>query len=101
MPHHESGALLGLAFGVVTLALMWPMTFPDRKAALAAAFIERCAIGIVIGCVQVALPGWLVGASFGFLLSLPSAIITRAYVPIVAIGTAGGLVIGGLVHGWS
>jgi len=38
---------------------------------------------------------------FGLLLSLPSAVITKAYVPILALGGIGGLVIGGLLHGWS
>jgi len=38
--------------------------------------------------------------AFGLLPSLPSAIVTRAFVPIVALGGVGGLVIGGLIHGW-
>ena len=95
-----SGAIAGLAFGIVTVALMMPMKFPDKKAALSAAFIERFAIGVVIGCVQLAWPGWLTGASFGLLLSLPSAIITKMHKPILILGTLGGLLIGGLIHGW-
>jgi hypothetical protein len=35
-----------------------------------------------------------VGAILGFSLSLPSAIITRAYAPIIIIGTLGGIIIG-------
>jgi len=76
------------------------MTFTDKAAALSAAFVERFGIGLVIGCVQLAWPGWLVGLSFGRLLSIPSAIITRAYVPIVVIGSLGGVIIGGIIHGW-
>jgi hypothetical protein len=34
------------------------------------------------------------------LLSLPDAIITKAYAPNLVLGCAGGLVIGGLIHGW-
>jgi hypothetical protein len=30
----------------------------------------------------------------------PSAIITKAYAPILGVGGIGGLVIGGLIHGW-
>lgn len=33
-------------------------------------------------------------------LSLPSAIITKVYAPILILGALGGLVIGGLIHGW-
>jgi len=34
------------------------------------------------------------------LLSVPSALITKAYAPIIIVGTVGGLVIGGILHGW-
>jgi len=70
------------------------------RTALLAAFADRFAIGLVIGCVQLPGPGWAVGLGFGLLLSLPSAIVTKAYVPILVIGGLGGLVIGGLLHGW-
>jgi hypothetical protein len=36
----------------------------------------------------------MVGVLLGLTLSLPSAIITRAYAPIMAIGLAGGIIIG-------
>ena len=66
------GLIAGLVFGVITIALMAPMAFPDKPAALVvAAFIERFAIGLVIGCVQLSWAGWLVGFLFGFLLSSP------------------------------
>jgi len=94
------GAIAGLLFGGASVALMLPMSFPDKRAALSAAFIDRFAIGLVIGCVQLAWPGWAIGLAFGLLLSLPSAIITKAYVPILVIGGGGGLVIGGVIHGW-
>src|SRR6184192_2355554 len=37
---------------------------------------------------------------FGLLLSLPSAIITKAYAPVLVVGALGGLIIGGVIHGW-
>ena len=94
------GVIAGLLFGAASVAMMLPMSFPDKPAALSAAFIDRFAIGVVIGCVQLVWPGWAIGLAFGLLLSLPSALITKAYVPILAIGSVGGLIIGGVIHGW-
>ena len=95
------GLISGLIFGAVTVAMMLPMQFPGGKAtALVAAFVSRFGIGLVIGCVQLPWPGWLVGGVFGLLLSVPSALITKAYAPIIIIGTVGGLIIGGILHGW-
>ena len=101
MSHQLLGVIAGLIFGAISAGLMSRMTFTDKAAALSAAFVERFGIGLVIGCVQLAWPGWLVGLSFGLLLSIPSAIITRAYVPIVVIGSLGGVIIGGIIHGWA
>ena len=101
MSHPMLGEVAGLIFGALTVGLMLRMSFPDKKAALSAAFVERLAIGIVIGCVELALPGWLIGLLFGLLLSIPSAIITKAYIPILVMGSLGGLVIGGIIHGWA
>lgn len=95
------GLVAGLIFGALTVGLMQRMSFADKKAALSAAFVERFAIGVVIGSVQLALPGWLIGLLFGLLLSIPSAIITKAYIPILVMGSLGGLVIGGIIHGWA
>ena len=94
------GVIAGVAFGLVSVGLMLPLTFPDKRTALAAAFLNRFAIGLVIACVRLPWPGWLIGLVFGFLLSLPDAMITKAFVPITVIGTLGGLIIGGLLHGW-
>ena len=95
------GLIAGIVFGAVDVALMLPMSFPDKGAALFGAFTSRLAIGFVIGCVQLpGWPGWLVGLVFGLLISLPDAIITHKYVPILVLGGIGGLIIGGLIHGW-
>ena len=101
MSHQLLGIIAGLIFGAVTVGLMLKMPFPDKTAALTAAFVERFAIGVVIGCVALAWPGWLIGLSFGLLLSIPSAVITKAYAPILTMGTVGGAIIGGIVHGWT
>jgi hypothetical protein len=94
------GVVAGLAFGAVTVAMMLPMSFPDKKAALLGAFANRFGIGLVVSSVQLPTSGWLVGLLFGFVLSLPDAIITKAYAPILIVGSVGGLIIGGLIHGW-
>ena len=94
------GVLAGVAFGLVSVGLMLPLPFPDKRTALTAAFLNRFAIGLVIGCVRLPSPGWLTGLAFGLLLSLPDAMITNAFVPITVIGSLGGLIIGGLLHGW-
>jgi hypothetical protein len=54
----------------------------------------------VIGAADIRLPGWLQGIIFGLLLSLPDAIITKAYAPIIVLGLLGGSVIGFIVHRW-
>jgi hypothetical protein len=89
-----------LIFGAVAVALMLPMQFPDKRTALLGAFASRFAIGFAIGCVQLPWPGWLIGLVFGLLLSLPDAIVTKAYAPILVVGAAGGVLIGGILHGW-
>ena len=96
-----SGLVSGLVFGLFSVGIMLPMSFPDKAAALLGAFLNRFGIGLVIALVQLpSWPGWMIGLLFGLLLSLPSAIITKAYAPILIIGALGGLVIGGLTHGW-
>lgn len=95
------GVIAGAIFGAVSVAMMIPMSFPDKNAALLAAFINRFAIGFVIGCVTLpGWPGWLIGLLFALLLSVPAALISKAYAPILIIGAIGGAVIGGIIHGW-
>lgn len=95
------GLVAGLIFGAVDVALMLPMSFPDKRTALVATFLSRFGIGLVIPLVN--LPtwsGWLVGVTFGVLLSLPDAVVTKAYAPILISGAIGGLIIGGITRGW-
>ena len=88
------GLLAGLVFGGIDIALMWPMEFPDKRAALLAAFASRFAIGFLIPLVKLPLPTVAIGALVGLLVSIPDAIITRAYVPILLTGVIGGALIG-------
>ena len=94
------GTICGLVYGTLSAASMLPLTFADKTAALIGAFLNRFAIGFVIGAARLPLPGWANGLIFGLLLSLPDAIITKAYAPILILGTIGGLVIGIIVGKW-
>ena len=91
------GVICGLGFGVIDIAIMMPMSFPDKRAAISAAFIARFGIGFVIGANDLPWPGWAVGLCFGLLLSIPDALITKAYGPIIGVGALGGTIIGVIV----
>ncbi|MFP5228715.1 MAG: hypothetical protein ACLGXA_13920 [Acidobacteriota bacterium] len=88
------GVVCGLVFGAVDAGMMLPMSFPDKRAAMVAGFVSRFAIGFVIGAAHLPGPEWGVGLFFGLLLSVPEALITKAYPPILASGALGGLAIG-------
>lgn len=92
------GLICGVVFGLASVAMMIPLSFPDKRAALTGAFVNRFAIGFVVGAVRLPWPGWTVGLVIGLLLSLPDAIITKAYAPILAFGAVGGVVIGFVVE---
>src|SRR5918911_1739268 len=94
------GVICGLVFGAVAVATMLPLQFEDKRAAMLGAFINRFSVGLVIGAATLPLPGWASGLLFGLLLSLPDAIITKAYAPIIGLGTLGGLIIGVVVATW-
>jgi hypothetical protein len=49
MSHLCVGVLGGVIFGAVSVLSMPPLTFPDKRAALTAAFLNRFAIGFAIG----------------------------------------------------
>ncbi|KPV52650.1 hypothetical protein SE17_14190 [Kouleothrix aurantiaca] len=94
------GSICGLVFGAVAVAVMIPLQFEDKRAAMLGAFINRFAVGFVIGISSLPVPGWLNGLIIGLLLSLPDAIITKAYAPIIGLGTIGGLIIGFVIGAW-
>ena len=100
MEHLLLGILLGLAAGVVVVAVMMPMSFPDKKAALTAAFISRFSIGFLTANTVLPFHPILTGAIIGLLLSIPDAIVTKAYVPIIVIGTVLGAACGWAVLFW-
>src|SRR3984957_1798383 len=90
------GVICGPIFGGLDTALMTPLSFPDKRAAMLGAFIARFGLGFVICNIRLPWPGWVTGLFLGLLLSLPDAIITKAMAPILVSGAVGGLIIGWL-----
>src|SRR5256885_15914414 len=84
------GIVCGVIFGLVAVGPMTKMTFQDKRAAMLGAFINRFAIGFLIPNALVTVDPIARGLLLGILLSLPDAIITKAYVPIMALGVIGG-----------
>jgi len=88
------GLICGLVFGAVDVAMMIPMSHPNKGTAMLAAFVSRFGVGFVICNLRLPGPGWIVGLLMGLLLSLPDAIITKAMAPILGSGAVGGAIIG-------
>lgn len=91
------GLICGLVFGVIDVLLMLPMKVDDKRKrveALIAAFIERFMLGFIIPNINIGLHPIAMGALLGLGFSLPTAIIVRAYGPIIGIGIIGGAIIG-------
>jgi hypothetical protein len=89
----------GLACAVLDTALMLPLTFPtngDKRVAMTAAFLERFVLGLSIGPVIRVLggPGVLTGPAFALASSIPTAMITRSWAPVLGLGVLNGLAVG-------
>ncbi len=94
----KPGFIARLALGIVDPIPMMFLDLPDRNIAVAGAFLARFAIGFLIPNTTLPLPGWLSGLLIALLLSLPDAIITGSYAPILGLGMVGGIVIGFIVN---
>ena len=95
------GVLLGLIIGAVDVAIMLPLSFPDKRAALLGAFCARFALGFFAATVRLPISPILAGVVVGILTSLPDAIITKAYAPIMATGIVFGAIAGWIVGRWA
>jgi hypothetical protein len=95
------GILLGLVIGAVDVALMLPLSFPDKRAALLGAFCARFALGFFAATVRLPMSPILTGVLVGLLTSLPDAIITKAYAPIMGMGLLFGAIAGWIVGRWA
>jgi hypothetical protein len=94
------GVLLGLGIGVVDVLLMLPLSFPDKRAAVLGAFCARFALGFFAATVRLPASPVVTGIVAGLLTSLPDAIITKAYAPIMVTGIIFGAVAGWIVGRW-
>lgn len=101
MPRVTLGICLGVAFGVIDVLLMLPLSFPDKRAALLGAFCARFALGFFSAVVTLPLNPVLTGLLVGVLTSLPDAIITKAYAPIMITGVIFGAIAGWTVGRWA
>jgi hypothetical protein len=91
------GVLLGLVIGALDVVMMLPLSFPDRRVAFAGAFCARFALGFFAATVRLPLPPIASGIVVGLLTSVPDAIITKAYAPILVTGIVFGAVAGWIV----
>ena len=94
MSHVVLGLICGIIYGGLDVALMIPMKMEDKNRAMLGAFIHRFGEAFVICNAALPMAGWAKGITLGLLMSLPPAIITKSYGPILAIGAVGGAVIG-------
>lgn len=94
MTNITKGLIAGTVFGIVSIIPMFFMTFEDKTRAMTASFISRFAIGFIIFNLELPIPNWLKGGLVGLVLSLPDAIVTKQYAPILGLGIIGGLICG-------
>ena len=91
------GLIAGLVFGILDVLVMILLPEKDKKKkaeAMISAFIERFMIGFIIPNLDLGIHPAITGLIVGTGLSVPTAIITRVYPPIIGIGVVGGLIIG-------
>ena len=94
MTNITKGILAGIIFGIVSIIPMMFMAFEDKTRAMTASFISRFAIGFIIFNLNIPIPGWAKGALVGVVLSLPDALVTKQYPPILGLGLIGGIICG-------
>lgn len=95
------GVILGLAIGIIDVLLMLPLAFPDKRAALLGAFSSRFALGFFATVVKLPMPPIASGVLVGVLTSIPDAIVTKAYAPILMTGVLFGAIAGWVVGRWA
>ena len=95
------GVILGPAIGIIDVLLMLPLAFPDKRAALPGAFSSRFALGFLASVVKLPMSPVASGVLVGVLTSIPDAIVTKAYAPILITGVVFGAIAGWVVGRWA
>jgi len=95
------GVILGLSIGVADVLLMLPLAFPDKRTALLAAFSSRFSVGFFAATANLRMSPIATGLLVGLLTSIPDAIVTKAYAPILITGVIFGAVAGWIVGRWA
>lgn len=90
----KKGIIAGIVFGILDILPMLSMQFSDKLAAVSGAFISRFAIGLLIFTADLGMGKVASGLLIGLMLSLPDALITKNYGPIIGSGVVGGAIIG-------
>ena len=90
----KKGIFAGIAFGILDILPMLFMQFDDKVAAVSGAFISRFAIGLLAFTADLGINKIYSGLLIGLMLSLPDALITKNYGPILGSGIIGGALIG-------
>lgn len=83
--------ILGLAIGIADALLMLPLSFPDKRTALLAAVSSRFSLGFFAATINVRMSPTAAGVLVGLLTSIPDAIVTKAYTPILVTGVIFGI----------
>jgi hypothetical protein len=91
------GVIAGTIFGIASLIPMAFLKIENKGKAMTASFLNRFAIGFIIFNMDIGMAPWLKGGLVGLVLSLPAAIISGKYPPIIVLGVAGGIICGLLV----
>lgn len=94
MNNITKGIIAGIIFGIVSILPMFFMKFEDKTRAMTASFISRFAIGFIIFNMDLPIPNWLKGGLVGVVLSMPDALVTKQYAPVLGLGLIGGIVCG-------
>ena len=101
MPRATLGVILGLSIGIADVLLMLPLSFPDKRTALLAAFCSRFSLGFFAATINVRLSPIAAGILVGLLTSFPDALVTKAYAPILVTGVISGAMAGWVVRRWA
>jgi hypothetical protein len=89
------GVVMGLVIGAIEVAIMIPIKMPDKRTSMLGAFFSRFALGFFAATAQLPLPAAVSGIVVGILTSLPDAVLTKAYGPVMVTG-----VVFGAAAGW-